>query len=130
MEGDQPTIVIQEPPKIVEVPAAPTVNETLGAAAVVVDMANALAEVSAPVDRTGEMIALLSEIRDDMRAMRNSPPVTPEVVVIEPEPEPEVETPVVNEPEIIVNTGELKKEEVSEVIPTDEPPKKRKRNWL
>ena len=125
---DEPTIVIQQPPEVVEVPAEPSVPEVLGAAAAVIDMSNSLAQANAPIDRQHEIIALLSEIRDDMRAMRVNPPAS-EVVVVTPEPEPEPEP----EPtEIVVAAGDVKKEEITETIPKadEEAPRSRKRRFI
>lgn len=120
------TVVVTQPPEIVEVPVAPTVGETLGAAAAVLDMSNTIAAQNAPVDRQHEMIALLSEIRDDMRALRNQPAPAPVIVEIEePEPEPEPEP-----TEIVVAAGDIKKEEITETIPTNDPPKTRKRKFI
>lgn len=126
VSSDGGTVIIHEPAEIVEVAAPPDVAQTLGAASVVVDMAADLARQNAPVDRTGEVIALLSEIRDDMKALRNTPTPAPVVVIEEPEPEDEPDP----EPEIIVAAGDIKKEEITEVIPPSAPPTKRKRNWL
>jgi hypothetical protein len=124
------TVVIHEPAQVVEVPAAPSVVETLGAAAAVVDMASQLQSQNAPVDRSHEMIALLSEIRDDMRALRANQ-AAPVVVVETPEPEPEPEP----EPtaEVVVQTGDnaIVKEEIDPTdIPANEPPKARKRKLI
>lgn len=131
VSSDGGTVVIRETPEVVEVPTAPTVGETLGTAAAVIDMANSLNQATATPDRSGEMIALLSEIRDDMRALRAQQSITPPVEVIVETPEPET-PPVVNEPEVIVNTGELKKEEIKtplEEAPTEKP-KSRSRRWI
>lgn len=122
------TVVIHEPATVVEVPAAPSVVETLGAAAAVVDMASQLQSQNAPVDRSHEMIALLSEIRDDMRALRANQSA-PVVVVETPEPEPEPEP----EETVIVQTGDnaIVKEQIDPTdIPANEPPKARKRKLI
>lgn len=108
-------------------PVEPTVPEVLGAAAAVIGMAGELQQQNAPVDRSGEMISLLNDVvtmLGEVRDKINSP-----VVIVEPEPV--IDVPVTPEPEIIVAAGDIKKETITEVPPTDgdAPPKSRKRRW-
>lgn len=124
------TVVIHAPPEVIEVPAQPGVGETLGAAAAVIDMANALA----PADRTHEIIALISETRDDVRrliALQTMP--APIIVEVPPIPEPEPE-PLPEPTEVIVQTGDgaaIRKEEIDPTdLPATEAPKKRKRSFV
>jgi len=130
VSSDGGTVVIREEPQVVEVPAAPSVVETLGAAAAVVDMASQLQQQNAPADRTHELIALISEVRADVRDIRAQlqampAPVVEVIEVEDPEPEPSAE--------VIVQTGEgaIAKEEIDPTdIPPNDPPKQRKRKLI
>ena len=125
---DEPTIVIQQPPEVVEVPAEPSVPEVLGAAAAVIDMSNSLAQANAPVDHSFEILTELRAMNsklDSVIAMQSAPaPVIVEVEPPEPEPEPT--------PEIVVAAGDVKKEEITETIPKadEEAPRSRKRRFI
>lgn len=124
------TVVIHEPAQIVEVPADPTMGATLDAAAQVIGMAHSVADMNAPADRTGEMIALLSEIRDDMRALRNQPATPAIVEVVVPDEPDEPDEP---DTSVVVQTGDdaLVKEDIDPVDTTqNEPPKQRKRRLI
>lgn len=141
------TVVVTAAPEAAPVaaPAPSDVAETLDAAAAVVGMAAALSEQAKPDSRTEEIIALISEVRDDVRSLRETLAeilsVSRETLALqavdilademEPEPAP-AETAPAAVVEIAAEGGEISKETVVETVPPVAEPRKEKsgRNWL
>lgn len=65
------TVVIPEGNQDAAQDAATQVAGAVAIAETIVDAAEQIAEKNAPVDRTHEIIALISEARDDIRAVRS-----------------------------------------------------------
>lgn len=143
------TVVVTAAPEAAPVaaPAPSDVAETLDAAAAVVGMAAALSEQAKPDSRTEEIIALISEARDDIRSARGVLDeilsVSREILALQvvdvlademeaaPETAPAEAAPAAVV-EIAAEGGEITKETVVETVPPVAETRKEKsgRTWL